>query len=74
MFEAPRSCICLSPVVSGAGLPKHKVVRAEQLAEWPSSNAVHGSCQKGFWAFEDRQHSLCVCCDYYFFAKATQSC
>merc|ERR1719386_561284 len=33
----------LCPIVAGSSLTKHKVIRAEQLAERSSAHAVHGT-------------------------------
>ena len=42
-FIWPQHRMRLGPVIAGACLTKHKVVWAEQLAEWSGTNAVHGS-------------------------------
>ena len=46
-LESQRVCTRTCPQSShklGTCLPKHKVVRAEQLAEWTGANTVHSAC------------------------------
>ncbi|KAH3797556.1 hypothetical protein DPMN_151139 [Dreissena polymorpha] len=35
--------VTLGPVVAGAALPKHEVVRPEELPEWSRAHIIHGS-------------------------------
>lgn len=37
------SVMTLGPVVSGTGLSKNEVIRAEKLAEWSSADGIHGT-------------------------------
>jgi hypothetical protein len=38
--------VALGPVVTGSGLAEHKVVWAEKLTEWSSTDRVHGTWLK----------------------------
>ncbi len=45
----------LGPVVAGAALSEHKVVRAEDLSEGPGADAVHGA---GLQVHQDRPRDV----------------